>query len=67
MNAICNMTVLSINSYRALLSIGQPALCGKLADCQGVFSRVWQAFQSGEACVMSVSYTHLTLPPSDLV
>ena len=32
MNAICNMTVLSINSYRALLSIGQPALCGKLAD-----------------------------------
>ena len=51
-NAICNMTVLSINSYWALVSIGQLALCGKLADCQGVFSRVWQAFQSGEAYVI---------------
>ena len=52
MLAIRNMTVLSINSYRALLWIGQPALCGKLADCQGVFSRVWRAFQSAKACVM---------------
>ena len=51
-NAIRNMTVLSINSYRALLWIGQPALCGKLADCQGVFSRVWRDFQSAKACVM---------------